>query len=715
MGVFHYEKDDDGIVVVTMDMTGPVNAINAEYNDAMEQTVCKLESETDLTGVVFASAKTVFFAGADLKELIQADGSNKQKIFENGELIKGQFRRLEKLPVPVVAAINGAALGGGYELSLACNHRIAFNHKSVQIGLPECSLGLYPAGGGVVRLTKLIGVEKSLDIILKSKRLSPDNALKQGLIDQVVADVKELIPASKAWIHENKTNPSARIQPWDQKGYKVPGGPINSPKNAQMAVMAPTLLFKQARGLMPQMTAAMDIAFQSSYLDVDTMLRVEGREFVNIVSGPVAKNMINTFFFQLNKINSGLSRPKDIPKSKVSKLGILGAGMMGQGIAYVSARAGIDVVLKDMTQEAAEKGKAYSEPLLKKLVSRGKMLQSDSEKILNRITATSSDTDLQGCDLIIEAVFENLDLKHTITKNTESYLSDDGIWGSNTSTLPISELANAASKPDKFIGIHFFSPVDKMPLVEIIVGEKTDEETLAKAFDYAQQIRKTPIVVNDSLGFFTSRTFGTYLDEGLHLLVEGYNPIQIDNMGKAIGMPVGPLQVGDEVSLELTRKAQETWADMGVADKWSDGSVTRRVIKDMITDNGRGGRHHGGGYYEYHPDGSKNIWPGLYDLYFDKTKDIPENDMKDRLMFRQVIESLKCLETGVLRSVADGNIGSIMGIGAPAHTGGFLQFVNTYGLKSFIARCEELEKSYGSRFKCPQIVIDKEKSGDTFV
>ena len=291
-----------------------------------------------------------------------------------------------------------------------------------------------------------------------------------------------------------------------------------------------------------------------------------------------------------------------------------------------------------MTQEAAEKGKAYSEPLLKKLVSRGKMLQTDSEKILNRITATSSDTDLQGCDLIIEAVFENLDLKHTITKNTESYLSDDGIWGSNTSTLPISELANAASKPDKFIGIHFFSPVDKMPLVEIIVGEKTDEETLAKAFDYAQQIRKTPIVVNDSLGFFTSRTFGTYLDEGLHLLVEGYNPIQIDNMGKAIGMPVGPLQVGDEVSLELTRKAQETWADMGVADKWSDGSVTRRVIKDMITDNGRGGRHHGGGYYEYHPDGSKNIWPGLYDLYFDKTKDIPENDMKDRLMFRQVIE-----------------------------------------------------------------------------
>ena len=715
MSVFQYEKDADGIVTVTMDMTGPVNAINAEYNEAMEETVSRLESEKDLTGVVFASAKKVFFAGADLKELIKADSSDKDKIFQNAEIIKGQFRRLEKLPVPIVAAINGPALGGGYELSLACNHRIAYNHKSVQIGLPECSLGLYPAGGGVVRLTKLIGVEKALDIIIKSRRLTPDKALTQGLIHQLVNDLDDLIPASKNWILENKSNIASRVQPWDQKGYKIPGGPINSPKNAQMAVMAPTLLFKQARGLMPQMTAAMDISFQSSYMDIDTILRVEGREFVNIVSGPVAKNMINTFFFQLNKINAGLSRPKDFPKSKVLKLGILGAGMMGQGIAYVSAKAGIDVVLKDMTQESADKGKLYSEPLLKKQVSRGRMLQSDADKVLNRITATCNDEDLKECDLIIEAVFENLELKHTITKSTELYLTDKGIWGSNTSTLPISELARASKKPENFIGIHFFSPVDKMPLVEIIVGEKTSDETLAKAFDFAQQIKKTPIVVNDSLGFFTSRTFATYLDEGLHLLVEGYSPVQIDNMGKAIGMPVGPLQVGDEVSLELTRKAQETWTEMGVADKWSNGDVTRRVIKDLITDNGRGGRHHGGGYYEYHPDGSKNIWPGLYDLYFDKSKDIPETDMKDRLMFRQVIEALKCLETGVLRSVADGNIGSIMGIGAPPHTGGLIQFVNTYGMKGFIERCKTLEAAYGERFKCPEIVHEMLKKEEMFV
>jgi len=333
---------------------------------------------------------------------------------------------------------------------------------------------------------------------------------------------------------------------------------------------------------------------------------------------------------------------------------------------------------------------------------------------LKLINATDKDEDLKGCDLIIEAVFENIGLKHKITKASEQYLTNDGIWGSNTSTLPITQLAEASAKPENFIGVHFFSPVDKMPLVEIIMGEKTSDEALAKAFDYTQQIRKTPIVVNDSLAFFTSRTFGTYLDEGAQLLVEGVNPVKIDNLGKAIGMPVGPLQVQDETSLELARKAHETWAEMGVSDKWGNGDTMRRVIKDMITDNGRGGRHHGGGYYEYHDDGSKNIWPGLYDLYYNESVRIDDQDIKDRLMFRQVIETLKCLETGVLRSVADGNIGSIFGIGAPAHTGGFIQYVNTYGFDEFIQRCEELSAAYGERFNCPEIVKKHAKSGELF-
>jgi 3-hydroxyacyl-CoA dehydrogenase / enoyl-CoA hydratase / 3-hydroxybutyryl-CoA epimerase len=711
MGVFKYEKDQQGIVTVTMDMTGPVNAINAEYRGTMDETLIRLEVEKGLSGVVFASAKKVFFAGADLKELVVTNDAAAE-LFASGEFIKGHFRRLEKLPVPVVAAINGAALGGGYELTLACNHRIAYNHKSVQIGLPECAIGVYPAGGGVVRLTKLIGVEKALDIILKSQRLTPQKALDEGLVDQLVESLDELIPAAKAWIVENK---DSYQQPWDIKGYKIPGGAINSPRNAQFAGMAPTLLHKQTRGLMPQMTAAMDIAFQSTMFDIDTMLRVEGREFIKIVTGPVAKNMITAFFFQLGKINAGASRPKGVAKNLTRKLGILGAGMMGQGIAYVAARAGIEVVLKDMTQEAADKGKAYSEALVNKAIKRGKMFQSQADTLLGLITPTAEDEDLRGCDLIIEAVFENIELKNKMVAKTEQYLSEDGFWGSNTSTLPITQLSEAAAKPESFIGIHFFSPVDKMPLIEIIMGENTSDEALAKAFDFAQQIRKTPIVVNDSLGFFTSRTFGTYIDEGAQLLVEGVHPVKIDSMGRAIGMPVGPLQVADETSLELARKAGETWAAMGVEDKWSNGDVMRRVIKDMVTENGRGGRHHGGGYYEYHADGSKNIWPGLYDLYYNEQTYVCDQDIQDRLMFRQVIEALKCLETGVLRSVADGNIGSIMGIGAPAHTGGLIQYVNSYGFDKFIIRCDELSSAYGERFDCPEIVKTHAKSGELMV
>lgn len=714
MSGFHYEKDQAGIVTVTMDMSGAVNAMNDEYHQLMAQTLAKLEAEEGLTGVVIASAKKVFFAGGDLTMLVQANRDNVEEFRQGTEAMKADLRRLEKLPVPVVAAINGAALGGGYELCLVCNHRIAFNHKSVQIGLPECGLGLFPGGGGVVRLTKKIGLEKALPLILEGTRMAPEKALASGLIEQTVDSIDELIPAAKAWIEANQDNEDAVVQPWDKKGFRIPGGAINTPRNAQLAVMAPTMLNKKTRGLMPHMTAAMDVAFQASMLDLTTALRIEGREFARIATNPVAKNMINTFFFQLNKVNGGASRPKDVEKKLTKKVGILGAGMMGQGIAYVSAMSGIEVVLKDISLEAAEKGKAYSKMLLDKRVKRGRMDQAKADAVLALIKPTAENDDLQGCDLIIEAVFENIGLKNTITQELEGYLSEDGVWGSNTSTLPITQLAEASAKPENFIGVHFFSPVDKMPLVEIICGDKTSDVALAKAFDFAQQIRKTPIVVNDSLGFFTSRTFGTYLDEGAHLLVEGVHPKTIDTLGRAIGMPVGPLQVQDETSLELSRKAQETWEEMGVTDKWSDGTVIRRVIKDLLIDNGRGGRHHGGGYYEYHADGSKTIWPGLLDLYYDETTDISEQDIKDRLMFRQVIESLKCLESGVLRSVADGNIGSIFGIGAPAHTGGFIQYVNTYGFDHFINRCAELSDKYGERFNCPAIVKEHAASGELF-
>ena len=714
MSVFKYEKDADGIVTVTMDQTGPVNAMNDEYRDAMSETVDKLEKEEGLTGVVLASAKKVFFAGGDLNELLAAaPGSEAGQLdmIENG--IKAPLRRLEKLPVPVVAAINGAALGGGLEIALCCNYRIAFNHKSVQLGLPEVGLGLLPGGGGIVRSVNMLGLEKALPFLLEGTRMNPEKALAVGYINETVDSLDELLPRAKAYILENKGNEEAASNPWDRKGFKLPGGKTTSPKIAQLVAGASTMLAAKTRGLLPAPEKILDVAAQAATVDFDTAQRMESRGLVYLTMTPEAKNQITTFFFQMNKVNGGASRPKDVEPQVTKKVGILGAGMMGQGIAYSSAMVGIEVVLKDISVEAAEKGKAYTEKLLAKRVAKGRMTEDKKDAVLALIKPTADDADLQGCDLIIEAVFENIELKNKITQSTEQYLCEGGIWGSNTSTLPITQLAEASSKPENFIGIHFFSPVDKMPLVEIICGEKTGDVALAKAFDYTKQIRKTPIVVNDSLGFFTSRTFGTYADEGIRLVSEGVNPVRVDNLGKAVGMPVGPLTVSDETSLELSRKVGETWKEMGVYGKWGEQEAQEDMIQFMITENGRGGRYHGGGFFEY-SEGDKTIWQPLVDKYYNESYEISEDDIKDRLLFRQVIETLKCLQTNVLRNVADGNIGSIMGIGAPVWTGGFIQFVNTYGLEKFQARCGELEAAYGERFKCPQIVADKIAAGETF-
>jgi len=707
MSVFHYDKDDAGIVTVTMDMTGPVNAMNAEYQTAMTETVERLEAETDLRGVVFASAKKVFFAGGDLNDLVKVEPGQEEEFFTGLQATKSVLRRIEKLPVPVAAAINGAALGGGFEIALCCNYRVAWNDRSVQLGLPEVGLGLLPGGGGVVRMTRLLGLAAALPYLTEGTRVTPDKALAAGMIHATVDTLEELVPNAKEWILAQEDLVAAGTQPWDTKGYKIPGGGINSPGVGQLVMIAPAMLYSKTRGLLPAPARILDCAVEALRLDFDEALTVESRGLANLVVTPVAKNMISTFFFGMNKINGGASRPKGVEKRLTKKVGILGAGMMGQGIAYSSAMAGIDVILKDISVEAAEKGKAYSEKLLAKRVAKGTMTEEKKQSILDRIHPTASNEDLQGCDLIIEAVFENMKLKHQITAELEGYLSEDGVWGSNTSTLPITQLAEGCSKPENFIGIHFFSPVDKMPLVEIICGEKTSDEALAKAFDYTLQIKKTPIVVNDSLGFFTSRTFGTYLDEGVRLLKEGLHPVKIDSLGKAVGMPVGPLAVYDEVSLELSRKANATWEELGVVDKWGDGSIAREVVGVMVDEHGRGGRHHGGGFYQYHEDGSKEIWSGLFDIFYQAEFEISDQDVKDRLLFRQVIEALKCLETNVLRSEEDGNIGSIMGIGAPPWTGGLLQFVKTYGYGRFVARCEELAAQYGDRFNPPQIAKDR--------
>ena len=704
---FIFDKDSDGIVTITMDLDGPVNAMNDQYRLGIEETISKLEAEVGMTGIVLASAKSTFFAGGDLKELAsipRGEEANQFQIIETR--IKGPLRRLEKLQVPVVAAINGAALGGGLEICLACNYRVMWNSPKVVIGLPESTLGLLPGAGGVVRSVHLLGLEKALPLLLEGTKLRPPQAHAVGYASELVDELNDLVPAAKRWI---KANPSAWKQPWDTDGHSIPGGDISSPKIRALLDAAKVQTLAKTRGLLPAPERILSVASDIVTVDFESACRMESRGLAYLIGTPEASNVITSGFFQMNSINSGISRPKDIAPTKVKKIGILGAGMMGQGIAYSSAAVGIEVVLKDISQAAADKGKAYSAALLDKQIKRGRKTEADKTAFLGLIKPTDDYAD-----------FFNLALKAQVTKEAEPYLAEGGVFGSNTSTLPITQLAAASTKPDSYIGIHFFSPVDKMPLIEIICGEQTSDTALAKAFDYARQIRKTAIVVNDALGFFTSRVFGTFMDEGARLLVEGLDPVLIDAMGKQVGMPVGPLAVQDEISQELTRKAAEMHREMGVFCSLGDNSVNAEVSEKLIADYSRGGRFHGGGYYEYPKGGEKYIWPTIYELYHKPQVSMPEQDIKDRILFRQVIESLKCLQEGVLRSVADGNVGSILGIGAPLWTGGFIQFVNTYeygsetGLAAFISRCNELAENYGERFAAPLIVAQKLQAGELF-
>jgi 3-hydroxyacyl-CoA dehydrogenase/enoyl-CoA hydratase/3-hydroxybutyryl-CoA epimerase len=709
---FRYEKDSDNIVTITVDMPGQkVNTISPEFLDCLTRTVERLETD-DISGVIITSGKESFFAGGDLNLLLEFTPDRSAEKLAGNLFIKDKFRRLELLGKPVVAAINGAALGGGFEICLAAHHRIAMKNPKTLIGLPEVSLGLLPGAGGITRLVRLLGLEKALPFLLEGSKLSVAEALKSGLIDEVANDRDGMLAMAKVWI---KANPSAK-QPWDEKEYQIPGGTImTNPKIAQMVAMAPARLKKKTRGLRPAEEAILAAAVEGTQVDLETALRIEGRYLVSLLSTPVAKNLI-TNFFQTNAIKAGGSRPDGFEKRTVTKVGILGAGMMGAGIAYAAAKAGISVVLKDVNIEGAEKGKGYSAGLLDKQIAKGRATESDKESLLSLIRATADASDLAGCDLIIEAVFEDTALKNTVTREAEAYLAEGGIFASNTSTIPITGLAEVSKNPANFIGLHFFSPVDKMPLVEIICGKRTSEETLARAFDFVQQIRKTPIVVNDSRGFYTSRVFSSFLDEGCALLEDGIDPIVIDNLSKQAGMPVGPLAMRDEVSLKLgldVRKANRKLveAEGGV---WKEQAMDR-VFQVMVEVHGRLGKSYNGGFYDYPKGGSKSVWPKLHELFPKPETTMPYQDIKDRILFRQVIEAVKCLEEGVLRSVADCNIGSILGIGFPSHTGGQLQFINTYGIGRFVERATDLAARYGERFTPPALLTEKAKNGEAFV
>jgi 3-hydroxyacyl-CoA dehydrogenase/enoyl-CoA hydratase/3-hydroxybutyryl-CoA epimerase len=703
-----WDKDADGIVTLTLDdPSGSANVMNDAYIESMGKAVDRLVTEKDsITGVVITSAKKTFFAGGDLTAMIQAGPEDAGQSFDTVETVKKQLRTLETLGKPVVAAVNGAALGGGLEIALACHHRIAADVKGSQLGLPEVTLGLLPGGGGVTRTVRMLGIQNAfVTVLAQGTRFKPAKAKEIGLIDEVLPTVEELVPAAKAWI---KANPDAHEQPWDKKGYKMPGGTPASPGLAAILPSFPSNLRKQLKGApMPAPRAILAAAVEGAQVDFDTASRIESRYFASLVTGQVAKNMIQAFFFDLQSINSGGSRPEGIGKIPIKKIGVLGAGMMGAGIAYVSAKAGFDVVLKDVSLEAAQQGKAYSEKLEAKALERGRTSEEKSKALLAKITPTGEASDLAGVDFVVEAVFENQDLKHKVFQEIEDVVEPNALLGSNTSTLPITGLATGVKRQEDFIGIHFFSPVDKMPLVEIIKGEKTSDEALARVFDYTLAIGKTPIVVNDSRGFFTSRVIGTFVNEALAMLGEGVEPASIEQAGSQAGYPAPPLQLSDELNLELmhkialaTRKAVE---DAGAA---YTPHPAEAVVEKMI-EIGRPSRLKGAGFYEY-VDGKRiRLWPGLRETFKSGASAPPLQDMIDRMLFAEALETQKCLDENVLTTTADANIGSIMGIGFPPWTGGSAQYIVGYqgpagtGQEAFVARARELAAKYGDRFLPP--------------
>lgn len=707
MSAIQYLKNDDGIIILTLDSPNQsANTMNADFRVALENIVSKLKSETSITGIIFRSAKKTFFAGGDLDELIQARLEDATPFFEMIQKMKAEFRYIETLGVPVVAALNGTALGGGWEIALGCHARIALNDPKTKFGLPEVTLGLLPGGGGIVRMVRLLGLQNAFPFLMEGKQFGVDKAKSLGLIQDIAETPEELMDKAIAWVKEH---PQSQ-QPFDVKGYKIPGGDPKTPAVAQMLAIAPAMLRDKTKGCYPAPEAIMAAAVEGAQVDVDTALTIESRYFTYLATGQVSKNMIGTFWHGMNAIKAGASRPKDVAKWQATKVGVLGAGMMGAGIAYSTAIKGIPVVLKDVSVENAEKGKAYSQKLLDKKVSQGRMTAEKRDQVLSLITATASAEELKGCDLIIEAVFENQELKAKVTQEAEAFLVDGGVMASNTSTLPITGLANASKDQANFIGLHFFSPVDKMQLVEIIKGKNTSAETLAKAYDYVQQIGKIPIVVNDSRGFFTSRVFGTFVQEGLRLLHEGVHPARIEMAALKAGMPVGPLAIQDEVALTLSEHvANETRKALQAEDKDLPRSGADDVIQTMIHTFDRKGKAAGAGFYDYPEGGKKHLWEGL--SHWKKDVDISEQEMIDRFLFVQSLDTLRCYEENVLESVIDANIGSIFGIGFAPWTGGAIQFLNQYGLDKALQRANELEAKYGERFKAPQRLVESVSSG----
>jgi 3-hydroxyacyl-CoA dehydrogenase/enoyl-CoA hydratase/3-hydroxybutyryl-CoA epimerase len=701
---------DDGVLVATMDLPGrPMNVVTDELMAGIAAAAARL-ADPGVKGLVLASGKADFCAGGDIDRMSR--WTTPQEPFEASMAMKRVLRQLETQGKPVVAAIAGHALGGGLELALACHARIVLDDAGIKLGQPEVKLGLLPGGGGTVRLSRLVGIQATLQVCGEGADHTPQQALATGFVTALAASPEALMQAARDWI---AANPKVR-QPWDAPKFRFPGGDSRSPAMAPLWSVAPAIAYAKGRGLYPAVRHVMSAVFEGGLLDFDAASTVESRFFAACCTSIESANLIGTLWVGLNTVNKGASRPAGIVPSKVTKLGVLGAGMMGAGIAHVAARAGIEVVLIDTTQEAAERGKAHAQGLLDAAVKKGRSTPGKAAALLARIAPTTDFARLAGCELVIEAVFEDRAVKAEVTRRAEAVLGADAVFASNTSTLPIGGLAQASARPARFIGLHFFSPVEKMPLVEIIVGAQTADETLARGFDFVRQISKTPIVVNDARGFYTSRVFGTYLMEGLAMLGEGVHPRTVEEAGLQAGMPMPPLALQDEVSLSLAvHVADQARADLA-ADLAAEGRPWAEhpgmAVARALCGLGRVGRKAGRGFYDYDDaGGGKRLWPGLAALYPPAPRQPPMRELVDRLLFAQAVEAARCLEEGVLRSATDGNVGSILGWGfAPCH-GGTLRFIDAMGAAAFAARARELAARHGPRFEPPALVQAHARAG----
>ena len=713
--MLNYSLDADGIATVEFDYPGKSqNILNAASMGAYADIMQKALADPAVKGIVVASAKKDFIAGGDLAELgAAADAEIFHRDISHWHKL---MRAIELGGKPVAAALNGSALGGGREVALGCHHRVAADNPKARFGFPEVTLGLLPGAGGTQRLPRLVGMQVAAPLLMEGKRLKAAEAQKIGMIHAVVPAGEER-QAARQWVADMLSSGAKPLQPWDAKGFRIPGGGPNTPGGMQMLMAANAMLREKTCDNYPAPKHILSCVYEGLATNLDTGLAIEARYFTNLVMSPVSKNMIRSLFFGMQEANKLASRPTGVPQQKYSKIGMLGAGMMGAGIAMSTATAGIEIVLLDTTAEAAEKGRDYARKQWTKQVQKGRMQPEAMEALLARIHPTAGYADLAGCELVIEAVFEKREIKADVTKKAEAVIGADAIFASNTSTLPIAGLAEASVRPANFIGLHFFSPAEKMPLVEIIVGQATSDATLARSMDYVRAIGKTPIVVNDSRGFYTSRVFGTYVSEGMALLEEGVPPALIDKAGLIAGMPVGPLALADEVSIELVHKiAQQTRADLGSAhvERAAD-----RVAAKMVADLGRLGRKSGAGFYDYRADGPKHLWPGLAQHFAagvgaGETAPISLEEIIERLILVQSVETVRCLEEKVLRAPIDADVGAILGWGYPPFRGGPIGWLHTLGLPVAVAALGRLAAKHGARFTPPQLLRNMAARGERF-